>query len=61
MSDRASHTGPMLRSPRRGAKMRRIVPFAGGARQAALPHARRRAGFRRAKGKPERAQAPPVR
>jgi hypothetical protein len=33
------------------------VPLAGGARQEALPHARRRTGIRRAKGKPERAQA----
>jgi hypothetical protein len=39
---------------------RRRVPLAGGARQKALPHARRRARIRRAKGKPERAQARPV-
>ena len=39
---------------------RRRVPLAGGARQEALPHARRRTGIRRAKGKPERAQARPV-
>ena len=38
---------------------RRLVPLAGGARQEALPHARRRPGIRRAKGKPERAQARP--
>jgi hypothetical protein len=37
------------------------MPRAGDARQKALPHARRRAGVRRAKGKPERAQARPVR
>ena len=36
------------------------LPLAGGARQEALPHARRRTGIRRAKGKPERAQARPV-
>ena len=36
------------------------MPLAGGARQEALPHARRRTGIRRAKGKPERAQARPV-
>jgi len=35
--------------------LRRIVPLAGGARQKALPHARRCAGIRRTKGKPERA------
>jgi len=35
------------------------VPLAGGARQEALPHARC-TGIRRAKGKPERAQARPV-
>jgi hypothetical protein len=40
---------------RRKNPLRRIVPFAGGARQKALPHARRRAGIRRTKGKPERA------
>ena len=45
---------------RRQNPLRRIVPLAGGARQKALPHARRRAGIRRAKGKPERAQARPV-
>src|SRR5207302_7227585 len=39
---------------------RRRVPLAGGARQKALPHARRRGGIRRAKRKPERAQARPV-
>ena len=39
---------------------RRRVPLAVGARQKALPHARRRTGFRRAEGKPERAQARPV-
>jgi len=33
------------------------VPLAGGERQEALPHARRRTGVRRAKGKPERAEA----
>ena len=62
MSDHARNTGPMLASPRCGAKTRsrRRVPLAGGARQKALPHARRRAGIRRAKGKPERAQARPV-
>jgi hypothetical protein len=37
--------------------LRRFVPFGGGARQEALPHARRCTGMRRAKGKPERAQA----
>jgi hypothetical protein len=36
---------------------RRRVPLAGGARQTALPNARRRQRIRRAKGKPERAQA----
>jgi hypothetical protein len=36
------------------------VPLAGGARQEALPHARRSTGIRRAKGKPECAQARPV-
>jgi hypothetical protein len=36
------------------------VPLAGGARQEALPHARRCTGIRRAKEKPERAQARPV-
>jgi hypothetical protein len=36
------------------------VPLAGGARQKALPHARRRTGIRRANGKPERTQARPV-
>src|SRR6266403_3618337 len=45
---------------RRKNPLRRIVPLAGGARQKALPHARRCAGIRRAKGKPERAQARPV-
>jgi hypothetical protein len=40
--------------------LRRRLPLSGGARQAALPHARRRTGIRRAKGKPERAQARPV-
>jgi hypothetical protein len=40
--------------------LRRHMPLAGGARQKALPHARRRARMRRAKGKPERAQARPV-
>jgi hypothetical protein len=39
---------------------RRRVPLAGGARKKALPHARRRPGIGRAKGKPERAQARPV-
>jgi hypothetical protein len=34
--------------------LRRCVPFAGGERQKALPHAWRGAGERRAKGKPER-------
>ena len=37
--------------------LRRRVPLAGGERQKALPHARRRTGIRRTKGKPERAQA----
>jgi len=32
------------------------VPLAGGARQTSLPHARRCARIRRAKGKPERRQ-----
>src|SRR5229473_4978967 len=45
---------------RRQNPLRRIVPLAGGARQKTLPHARRGAGFRRAKGKPERAPARPV-
>ena len=45
---------------RRQNPLRRLVPLAGGARQKALPHARRCAGVRRAKGKPERAQARPV-
>ena len=40
--------------------LRRIVPRTGDARQAALPHARRCAGIRRTKGKPERASARPV-
>lgn len=40
--------------------LRRRLPFAGGARQDALPHARRRKGIRRTKGKPERAQARPI-
>ena len=39
---------------------KRIVPLAGGARQTALPHARRRTRIRRTKGKPERAPARPV-
>jgi hypothetical protein len=30
--------------------LRRIVPLAGGTRQKALPHARRRAGIRRTEG-----------
>jgi hypothetical protein len=33
--------------------LRRRVPLAGGARQEALPHARRCGGIRRAKGKPK--------
>ncbi len=45
---------------RRQDPFRRRVPLAGGARQEALPHARRCTGIRRAKGKPERAQARPV-
>ena len=45
---------------RRKNPLRRIVPLAGGARQKALPHARRCAGIRRTKGKPERAPARPV-
>jgi hypothetical protein len=45
---------------RRKNPRRRIVPLAGGARQKALPHARRCAGIRRSKGKPERAPARPV-
>src|ERR1700681_1087045 len=45
---------------RRKNPFRRLVPLAGGARQKALPHARRCAGVRRAKGKPERAPARPV-
>src|SRR5260370_3370889 len=45
---------------RRKNPLRRIVPLAGGARQKALPQARRCAGFRRAEGKPERAPARPV-
>lgn len=36
---------------------RQRVPLAGSERQEALPHARRRPGFRRTKSKPERAQA----
>src|SRR6266478_5213369 len=39
---------------RRKNPLRRIVPLAGGARQKALPHARRCAGIRRTKGKPEK-------
>src|SRR6266481_2410685 len=45
---------------RRKNPLRRIVPLAGGPRQKALPHARRCAGIRRTKGKPERAPARPV-
>src|ERR1700720_3524497 len=44
---------------RRKNPFRRLVPLAGGARQKALPHARRCAGIRRTKGKPERAPARP--
>jgi hypothetical protein len=36
------------------------MPLAGGERQEAMPHARRRTEIRRAKRKPERAQARPV-
>lgn len=42
---------------RRQDPLRWRLPRAGGARQDALPHARRRQGIRRADGKPERAQA----
>ncbi|MGY3692526.1 hypothetical protein ACVIGA_002606 [Bradyrhizobium sp. USDA 3240] len=42
---------------RRQNPLGRRMPRAGGARQDALPHAWRRRGVRRAKGKPERAQA----
>jgi SAM-dependent methyltransferase len=45
---------------RRQNPLRRRVPVAGGARQEALPHARRCGGIRRTNGKPERAQARPV-
>jgi len=45
---------------RRKNPFRRLVPLAGGARQKALPHARRCAEIRRAKGKPARAPARPV-
>jgi len=45
---------------RRKNPLRRIVPLAGSARQEALPHARRCAEIRRAKGKPERAHARPL-
>ncbi|MGY4476714.1 hypothetical protein [Bradyrhizobium sp. USDA 3364] len=47
-------------APRRQDASWRRVPRAGGARQDALSHARRRKGIRRAKGKPQRAQARPV-
>ncbi len=40
--------------------LRLRLPLAGGVRQKALPHARRRTGVRRAKGEPERAKARPV-
>ncbi len=42
---------------RRQNPFRRRMPLAGGARQKALPHARRCTGIGRAEGKPERAQA----
>jgi HEPN domain len=42
---------------RRQNPLRRRVPLAGGARQKALPHARRRGAIRRTKGKQQRAQA----
>jgi hypothetical protein len=45
---------------RRQNPRRRRLPRAGGAWQETLPHARRRTKIRRAKGKPERAQARPV-
>jgi len=45
---------------RRKNPRRRTVPRAGAARQAALPHAWRRAGIRRTEGKPQRAPARPV-
>ena len=58
MSDHVRNTGPMLASPRCGAKTR-----CGGACRAPAAHGKKRcrmhggAGIRRAKGKPERAQA----
>jgi hypothetical protein len=62
MRNHARNTGPMRASPRCGAKTRSggCCRSPGGARQKALPHARRCAGIRRAKGKPERAPARPV-
>jgi hypothetical protein len=61
MSDHVRLIAPMLASPRCGARpFRRRMPLAGGARQDALPHARRRGGLRAAKGQPQRAQARPV-
>jgi len=59
MSDHIRNTGANAREP----ALWRQNPFggpcalAGGARQEALPHAWRRAGIRRARGKPERAQS----
>jgi hypothetical protein len=47
----------MHRSDTGDPAFRHRVPRAGGARQEALPHARRRTRVRRAKGKPERVEA----
>ena len=62
MSDQIRNTGPMLASPRCGAKTRSgdacRSPAVNGRKR--CPHARRCTGIRRAKGKPERAQARPV-